>query len=62
MGPVHLLAHRWSALLAHPLLFADERSGVRYSTDDARLFIHTLADKLGVGGAHVQPGYEDTCR
>ena len=44
----------------NPLLFADERSGVRYSTDDARLFIHTLADKLGVGGAHVQPGYEDT--
>ncbi len=24
------------------------------------LFIHTLADKLGVGGDHVQPGYEDT--
>ncbi len=44
----------------NPLLFADEHSAVRYSTDDARLFIHTLADKLGVGGAHVQPGYEDT--
>jgi len=44
----------------NPLLFADERSGVRYRSDDARLFIHTLADKLGVGGDHIQPGYEDT--
>ena len=43
-----------------PSLFADERHSVRYTTDDAKLFIDTLATKLGVGTAHVQTGYEDT--
>ncbi|MBT9611503.1 MAG: transglutaminase family protein [Aquabacterium sp.] len=43
-----------------PSLFADERQPVRYTSADARRFIDTLADKLGVGSAHVQPGYEDT--
>jgi uncharacterized protein (DUF2126 family) len=43
-----------------PSLFADERQSVHYNSDDARLFIETLAHKLGVGTAHIQPGYEDT--
>ncbi|MBI3382600.1 MAG: transglutaminase family protein [Aquabacterium sp.] len=43
-----------------PSLFADERNSVRYTSQDARLFIDTLATKLGVGSSYVQPGYEDT--
>lgn len=43
-----------------PSLFADERNSVRYTSADARLFIDTLATKLGVGSSYVQPGYEDT--
>jgi len=42
-----------------PSLFADERSSVHYSSEDAHLFIETLSKKLGVGSDHVQPGYED---
>jgi uncharacterized protein (DUF2126 family) len=41
-------------------LFADERAPAPLSSDDARRFIELLAAKLGVGGAHVQPAYEDT--
>lgn len=44
----------------NPLLFADERSAVHHRPEDARLFIDTLATKLGVDGAHITPGYEDT--
>jgi uncharacterized protein (DUF2126 family) len=43
-----------------PSLFADERHSVRYTSEDAKLFIDTLATKLGVGTAHIQTGYEDT--
>jgi len=43
-----------------PSLFADERQTERYTSDDAKRFIETLSDKLGVGPAHIQPGYEDT--
>ncbi len=43
-----------------PSLFADERHAIRYTPADARLFMDTLAAKLGVGSAHVQTGYEDT--
>ena len=43
-----------------PSLFADERQAVRYTSDDAKRFIDTLATKLGVGTAHIQTGYEDT--
>ncbi len=43
-----------------PSLFADERNSVRYTSQDARLFIDTLANKLGVGSSYIQPGYEDT--
>jgi uncharacterized protein (DUF2126 family)/transglutaminase-like putative cysteine protease len=43
-----------------PSLFADERNSVRYTSADAKLFIDTLATKLGVGTAHTQPAYEDT--
>jgi uncharacterized protein (DUF2126 family)/transglutaminase-like putative cysteine protease len=43
-----------------PSLFADERNSVHYTTEDAKLFIDTLATRLGVGTAHVQTGYEDT--
>ncbi|HYR25375.1 MAG TPA: transglutaminase family protein [Aquabacterium sp.] len=43
-----------------PSLFADEHSPVRYTSEDARHFIDTLASKLGVGTAHIQPGHEDT--
>ncbi|MGH6648830.1 DUF2126 domain-containing protein [Aquabacterium sp.] len=42
-----------------PSLFADEKNSVRYNADDAKLFIDTLATKLGVGTKHIQPGYED---
>jgi len=43
-----------------PALFADERSAARYTSADARRFIDTLANKLGVGTSCIQPGFEDT--
>jgi uncharacterized protein (DUF2126 family)/transglutaminase-like putative cysteine protease len=43
-----------------PSLFADEQNSVHYTTEDAKLFIDTLAGKLGVGASYIQPGYEDT--
>ncbi|MBA2675605.1 transglutaminase family protein [Ramlibacter sp.] len=42
-----------------PALFADERQHVRYTTEDARRFIHRLAARLGVTDRHMQPGHED---
>lgn len=44
----------------NPALFADEREVHRYTTADAHAFIHAVADRLGVGRLHIQPGYEDT--
>jgi len=43
-----------------PSLFADEHNSVHYTPDDALLFLQTVANKLGVGSAHIQTGYEDT--
>ena len=43
-----------------PALFADEREPHRYTHEDARRFIETLARQLGVDGQFIQPGYEDT--
>ncbi|RZI81461.1 MAG: transglutaminase family protein, partial [Rubrivivax sp.] len=43
-----------------PSLFADEKRSIRYNSDDAKLFVETLANKLGVGQKHILPGYEDT--
>jgi len=43
-----------------PNWFADEREGHQYTSEDARRFIGTLTRKLGLSGAHIQPGYEDT--
>jgi uncharacterized protein (DUF2126 family) len=41
-------------------LFADEKSPVVYTSEDAKRFITTLSHKLGVGDKHIQTGYEDT--
>lgn len=43
----------------NPALFADERVPVRYTSEDARRFIHRLSARLGVTDQYVQPGYED---
>jgi uncharacterized protein (DUF2126 family)/transglutaminase-like putative cysteine protease len=43
----------------NPSLLADEREPLRYTAADAHAFITGLAERLGVGTAHVQPGYED---
>jgi uncharacterized protein (DUF2126 family)/transglutaminase-like putative cysteine protease len=40
-------------------LFADERSATHYTSEDARRFTQTLATKLGVTGAFIEPAYED---
>ncbi|EYC51739.1 IMP dehydrogenase [Hylemonella gracilis str. Niagara R] len=43
-----------------PSLFADERVPAHYGSEDARVFTHTLAGKLGLNTRYIQPGYEDT--
>jgi transglutaminase-like putative cysteine protease len=43
-----------------PSLFADERQAERYTSSDAKRFIETLSNKLGVGPTHIQAGFEDT--
>ena len=43
-----------------PSLFADENEPVRHTAADAHAFITALAQRLGVGAQHLQPGYEDT--
>ncbi len=43
-----------------PTRFADERDTHHYTTDDARAFIERLSANLGLGTAHVRPGFEDT--
>ncbi len=43
----------------NPALFADEREPVIYTSEDARRFIHTLTDKLGLTDNFIRPGYED---
>jgi uncharacterized protein (DUF2126 family) len=44
---------------SNPALFADERQPARYTSEDARLFIQTLAGKLNLSKQFIQPGYED---
>ncbi len=44
---------------SNPALFADEREVHQYTPDDAHMFIHVLADKLGLGRSNIQPGFED---
>jgi uncharacterized protein (DUF2126 family)/transglutaminase-like putative cysteine protease len=43
-----------------PELFADEREPHHYTASDAHAFLHAVADRLGVGRLHIQPGFEDT--
>jgi len=43
-----------------PMLFADEREEQHYTTKDAKRFLDTLTDKLGLEQKYVQPAYEDT--
>jgi uncharacterized protein (DUF2126 family)/transglutaminase-like putative cysteine protease len=40
-------------------LFADERTPLRCTSDDAERFMHTLTAKLGVNASHAQPAFED---
>jgi uncharacterized protein (DUF2126 family) len=42
-----------------PTLFADERQPHRYTSADAKRFIHALTAKLGLSDQWVKPGYED---
>ena len=42
-----------------PKWFADERDHHAYTSADARRFLGALSKRLGVGGSHIQPGYED---
>ena len=41
-------------------LFADEREPASYSPADAERFMQRLAQRLGIDGSFVLPGYEDT--
>ena len=41
-------------------LFADEREPVSCSAADAERFMRRLAQRLGIDGSFVLPGYEDT--
>ena len=43
-----------------PSLFADERDDHQYTSADAKAFISGLSQRLGVGDAYVQTGFEDT--
>ena len=43
----------------NPDLFADERQGGRYTSDDARRFAQALAARLGLSDRFVLAGYED---
>jgi uncharacterized protein (DUF2126 family)/transglutaminase-like putative cysteine protease len=44
---------------SNPSLFADERRTYGFSSSDAERFARTLAAKLGITDAHIQPGHED---
>jgi uncharacterized protein (DUF2126 family) len=43
-----------------PSLFADERERHSYTSADAQRFIRRLAQRLGVTGKTIEPGFEDT--
>lgn len=42
-----------------PSRFADEREPSAYTSADAERFIHALAERLGLSGEHIRPGFED---
>lgn len=44
----------------NPALFADERKPSHMTSADARRFMQTLTQKLGISDEFVQAGYEDT--
>ena len=44
----------------NPALFADESQPSFYTAQDAKAFLHDLTAELGLPGAHIQTGYEDT--
>jgi uncharacterized protein (DUF2126 family) len=43
-----------------PSLFADERDPHQYTSEDAKIFMLGLTQRLGITAEHVQTGYEDT--
>ncbi|MDB5942253.1 MAG: dehydrogenase, partial [Ramlibacter sp.] len=43
----------------NPALFADEQQPSHYTSDDAKRFIETLAERLQVTRRFIKPGYED---
>ena len=43
----------------NPSLFADERRNYGFGSADAERFARTLAAKLAITDAHIQPGHED---
>lgn len=43
----------------NPALFADERHPTHYTSDDAKRFVNTLTQKLGLSTQYIQAGYED---
>ena len=47
------------ACWSDPALFADEREPSHYTAADARRFIDTLAQRVGVSDAHILAGHED---
>jgi len=44
---------------ANPEIFVDERSPTHYTSEVARDFTLALAQRLGLSGKHILPGYED---
>ncbi|WP_070105906.1 DUF2126 domain-containing protein [Burkholderia plantarii] len=42
-----------------PALFADEREPSACTSADAERFIRALAERLGLSGEHIRPGFED---
>ncbi|MFM2090414.1 MAG: hypothetical protein RLZZ127_903 [Planctomycetota bacterium] len=46
-------------LWKEPALIADEARPSGHGADDAKAFIHALAERLGVAGDQIMPGYED---
>jgi uncharacterized protein (DUF2126 family)/transglutaminase-like putative cysteine protease len=41
------------------LLVAEEKARFQHGAAEAARFVHALSERLGVGTAHIQPGYED---
>ena len=43
----------------NPKLFADERHPITYTNNDAKKFIYTLSNKLGLADKFIEPAFED---